>query len=703
VYPAGYSPENTAASSESGHGVTVTPSLLGVGDSPGYGTFTVTLSSPPAHRVDSVEVVGISTNRTALYNVGPYYYTGAGSPGSGFYGAAGEARRLLSYLYEDGPRWVRSEDADEWESQTWMADYGEAPLPLTPVPCDPEYSLGGVTEMLSGVLPEFWWDKDGWLRDVFLLLGPNTTVQAGEFSPADPSVMTFGWATEDSLFLPSDGLWCSAFGPEEYGLDANGDVYGFRTNRGVFAGSSYVYSPHVRDMFGASLYGGSDFVASDPRIYTRGSKWLASGFAATNLYQWDRFESLSTNSAGARMVKRKRYPGTNAASDVRGLLSGLNCSYRVTEVANSFRDGGIGLPGYTVVKTRERGSPGWPDTWSVSTNQAAYAYYEASGAFKRYNYTCCPTFTDHLYYDPPFEYEPISHEPSDGVCPLVTSYIWGYDRFETAIMPDYVLDWPSKYAVESGYVSRVRVYGIFKQYEWNGAVAMGTSGSHSSDLSYDWSVGGTSYAYTYERDIDFSWSYSSSGPLVSVLYGVTATNAAYTFPGNFRLSYEVQPTGVSYDPAARLHGNAGWPSPPPALMLEAVRPVLLDGDVPLVWPLKVDLKGADSARDPLGWTPFSDHTITLNGSQTYVFEEITGNVYEGDPNMEPLYATIGYRDGNWTGTATGTYYEYEVRLVLDKIITVVDWNWKHLSDSAAAEPGFVPEWVVSNTNSPLAP
>ncbi len=691
VYPAGYSPENTAASSESGHGVTVTPSLLGVGDSPGYGTFTVTLSSPPAHKVDSVEVVGIRTNRTAWAGVGPYYYPRSlWGMGSGFYGAAVEARRLLSYLYarEYGyPKWVRSSDVDGWGSQEWTADYGTAPLTVTP--SGSPHNAGG---SLSKIFAPFsyswfdtvdmigWRDTDGWCSGVFSYLSATSSVVAA-FAPRETSTAAFGWATEDSLFLPADGLWCAAFGPEEYGLDANGDVYGFRTNRGVFAGGTYVYGPHVRDFFGywpESLSGhGTNRVAADPGVYAGGSLWAAAGYSATNLYQWDGFERLGTNWYGERAAIPKRYPGTNEASQVRDLLSRLNCSYRVSRPV---------LRGYTVVRSRDEVA----GTVSRVTNDTVGAYWKFEGSMSRVDYSGSETHTYYKYHDPPDTIEPVTFDRTE--TESYESHVTNYwkSKAETGFVTNIVLTWPSRYAVESGYVSRVRVYGIFRQYEWNGALAPGSGSTNFSS-----SEPGVYVPQT--RSAEYSWTHHRSDPPSCVLDDSPATGAPlFGFPAEFRLSHDVPPSGATYDAAARVHGGSAYV---PAVA-SVIRPVLLDGDVDLSsWPLLATSPVPAYASPAHDWVPAGGFdTVTLDGAVTSGGVPVQSEEYPGGP----LYNS-GYKDTVWTGTAVGYYYAYEFSLVLEEIITVVDWNWKHLSDSAAAEPGFVPEWVVSNTNSPLAP
>lgn len=692
VYPAGYSPTNTAASSESGHGVTVTPSLLGVGDSPGYGMFTVTLSSPPAHRVDAVEVVSVRTNRTASYNVGPYYYTGAGSPGSGFYGAAVAARRLLSFLYENGPRWVRPSDVDGWGSQEWTADYGAAPLTVTP-DGSPQYAGGGLSGIFAHPWPDTWFDwewdwqdTDGWCSGVFSYLSATSSVDAA-FAPGETSPAAFGWATENSLFLPADGLWCAAFGPEEYGLDANGDVYGFRTNRGVFAGGSYVYGPHVLDFFGywpESLSGhGTNRVAADPGVYAGGSLWAAAGYSAANLYQWDGFERLGTNSYGERTAIPKRYPGTNEASRVRDLLSRLDCSYRVSEPA---------MLGYTVVRSRDEKA----GTVSRVTNDTVGAYWKFEGSMSRVDYSGSSSSTYYKYHDPPDTIEPVTFDRTEtGFRESHVTNRWE-STAETGFVTNIVLTWPSRYAVESGYVSRVRVYGIFRQYEWNGALAPGSSGS----TNFFWTSPGVYVPQT--RSAEYSWTHYRGDPPSCVLdacyLGSLATGAPlFVFPaGWIRLSHDVPPSGATYDAAARVHGGA---ADVPAVA-SVIRPVLLDGDVDLSsWPLLATSPMPAYATPAYTWVPAGGFdTVILDGEVTSGGIPVQSEEYPGGPSYNS-----GYKDVEWTGTAVGQYYAYRFSLVLEEIVTVVDWNWKHLSDSAAAEPGFVPEWVVSNTNSPLAP
>lgn len=704
VYPAGYSPSNTAASSRSGHGVTVTPSLLGVGDSPGYGMFTVTLSSPPAHRVDSVEVVGIRTNRTALYNVGPYYYTGVGGLpgsgsyvlGSGFYDAADAARRLLSYpnlrhSYKVDSRWVRSSDVDGWGSQEWTADYGTAPLTVTP-DGSPRYAGGSLSEIFAPFSYSWfdtvdaivWEDWGGWCSDVFTYLSATSSVDAA-FTPRETSTVSFGWATEDSLFLPADGLWCAAFGPEEYRLGWYGDVYGFRTNRGVFAGGAYVYGPHVRDFFGywpESLSDhGTNLVAADPGVYAGGSLWAAAGYSATNLYQWDGFERLGTNSYGERAAIPKRYPGTNEASRVRDLLSRLDCSYQVSAPV---------LRGYTVVRSRDEKA----GTVSRVTNDTVGAYWKFEGIMSRLDATTTSYVSHYSYHDPPDTMEPVTLEETNYYTYERHETNYWESTAETGFVTNIVLTWPSRYAVESGYVSRVRVYGIFRQYEWNGALAPGSGGSTNF---FSWEPG----PYVdYTRSAEYSWTHYRGDPPSCVLdacYGRLATGAPlFGFPAGFRLSHDVPPSGVTYDAAARVHGGGAYV---PAVA-SVIRPVLLDGDVDLSsWPLLATSPVPSYAASAYEWVPAGGFdTVTLDGAYTSV-----GSPHHIQVEPDGSWWAQGYSDWGWTGSLVGQYYAYRFSLVLEEIITVVDWNWKHLSDSAAAESGFVPEWVESNTDSPLAP
>jgi hypothetical protein len=639
--------------------------------------------------VDSVEVVSIRTNRTARYEVGPYYYTGAGSPGSGFHRAAGEARRLLSYLYdgEDSPRWVRSSDVDGWGSQEWAADYGTAPLTVTPSG-SPHNAGGSLSEIFGHPWPDTWFDwewdwrdTDGWCSDVFSYLSATSSVVAA-FAPRETSTAAFGWATEDSLFLPADGLWCAAFGPEEYGLDANGDVYGFRTNRGVFAGGAYVYGPHVRDFFGywpESLSGhGTNLVAADPGVYAGGSLWAAAGYSATNLYQWDGFERLGTNSYGERMPIPKRYPGTNEASRVRDLLSRLDCSYRVSEPV---------MLGYTVVRSRDEKA----GTVSRVTNDTVGAYWTFEGSMSRVDFSGSSSRTYYDYHDPLNDIiEPVTFNRTETESYESHATNHWASTAETGFVTNIVLTWPSRYAVESGYVSRVRVYGIFRQYEWNGALAPGSGSTNlfSSDP-------GVHVPQT--RSAEYSWTHYRGDPPSCVLDDRLATGAPlFGFPAEFRLSHDVPPSGATYDAAARVHGGGAYV---PAVA-SVIRPVLLDGDVDLSsWPLLATSPVPSYAASAYEWVPAGGFdTVTLDGAVTDGGRPEFTEEYP----FGPLYNS-GYSDGVWTGTAVGQYYAYRFSLVLEEIITVVDWNWKHLSDSAAAEPGFVPEWVVSNTNSPLAP